>query len=188
MLGVKESQRMSQRQLVGETWLVRAGKEHRDTWGLRRFFCLTTIFFLLLFPGCIKSKEGIGGSSPGGSSSPRTPVSADIIPPTLSGIDVSRITPTSATIHWVTDEVTDGRVEYGTEPSYGRVTPLDTAWMTTHEATLTGLKPNTLYHFSVRSVDGTGNLALSEPRVFITLGPFSRSVPEPPLLLINTSR
>ena len=48
-----------------------------------------------------------------------TPLVPDTQPPVLSGVTASAITPTSAVIDWVTDELSTGEVEYGTTPAYG---------------------------------------------------------------------
>jgi len=38
-----------------------------------------------------------------------------------------------------------------------------------HEFALTGLRPNTIYHFRVRSADAAGNLSISTDQTFLTL-------------------
>ena len=40
--------------------------------------------------------------------------------------------------------------------------------VTTHSQTLNGLKPNTTYHFRVKSTDAAGNPAVSEDYTFTT--------------------
>ena len=60
----------------------------------------------------------------------------------------------TATITWDTDEPSDSRVEYGTDP--GALTPSvesGSALVTSHSLQLTGLNPSTTYHYRV-SVGG----------------------------------
>ena len=97
------------------------------------------------------------------------PLLTDTTPPLISSIAVSNLTGTSATITWRTDEPADTQVEYGTSTSYGSQTPLDSALATTHQVTLSGLKPATTYHFRVKSRDAAGNLAVSADQTFTTL-------------------
>ena len=93
---------------------------------------------------------------------------ADTTPPVISGVDISRITELSATIKWETDELANSQVEYGTTDAYGSTTPLDEGLTTSHSVTLTELKPETTYHFRVKSADEAGNEALSDDYTFTT--------------------
>jgi hypothetical protein len=83
----------------------------------------------------------------------------DATPPVISALAESGITATGATISWTTNEPADTQVEYGTTPSYGLTTPLAPALVTSHSQKLTGLTPNTVYHYRVRSRDAAGNLS-----------------------------
>jgi len=65
---------------------------------------------------------------------------------TPDGADV-----TQCTVTWTTDVVGDSQVAYGTSPSYGTSTALDTAQVTHHTVLLTGLTAGTTYHYSVVS-------------------------------------
>jgi len=57
------------------------------------------------------------------------------------------------TIVWVTDVTCTGEVEWGPTGSYGYLEPSAPS-VTRHEVAITGLSPNTLYHYRVR-VEGT---------------------------------
>lgn len=80
----------------------------------------------------------------------------------------SSITTGGATITWTTNEASDTQVEYGTTTSYGNSTPLNTAMVTSHSATLSGLTASTVYHYRVKSRDAASNLATSGDFTFTT--------------------
>jgi MYXO-CTERM domain-containing protein len=78
----------------------------------------------------------------------------DTDPPVItSGPDVIYISDTIALIQWETDELADGIVEYGLTDSYGQTEPRPGPYAMFHQVLLTGLTPNTLYHFRVSSTD-----------------------------------
>lgn len=62
----------------------------------------------------------------------------------------------SLTVEWTTDEPTTGTVEYGLDAAYGNQVADGTS-ATHHTVTLTGLSPETLYHFRAAAVDSCGN-------------------------------
>ncbi|MGH2371040.1 MAG: DUF4082 domain-containing protein, partial [Chloroflexota bacterium] len=72
---------------------------------------------------------------------------ADTVAPGISAVQATNITSTGATIAWTTDEAADSQVEYGPTTAYGSSTTLDTTKVTSHSQALTGLTPNTLYHY-----------------------------------------
>jgi Purple acid Phosphatase, N-terminal domain len=92
-------------------------------------------------------------------------------PPLISNVSAGSITSSGATITWMTDEVSDSQVEYGTTTAYGSSSPLDTALVTSHSMPLSGLAASTLYHYHVKSKDTVGNLAVSGDFTFTTLAP-----------------
>src|SRR5262249_34748111 len=89
--------------------------------------------------------------------------------PVISGVTVSSVQASQATIKWTTNVAADSEVEYGTTTAYGSFSTLDTAMVTAHTIVVAGLSPSTLYHFRVRSRDATGNLGLSGDSTFATL-------------------
>ncbi len=91
-------------------------------------------------------------------------------PPVISGMTSGGITASSATIVWTTDVPADSQVEYGPTTSYGASTMLDTALVTGHSQTLSGLNANTTYHYRVKSRGENGALATSGDGVFVTGG------------------
>ena len=98
----------------------------------------------------------------------RTLAGADVTPPTISNIRVINITENSADILWDTNEPATSRVEYGLTTSYGLSTATLAALVTSHSVPLSGLLPNTLYHFRVSSADSSGNEAVSTDNTFTT--------------------
>jgi hypothetical protein len=88
--------------------------------------------------------------------------------PVISAVAASSISAAGATITWTTDTASDTQVEYGPTTTYGSSTPLATILVTAHTQALSGLAPNTVYHYRVRSGDGTGNVAVSADFAFTT--------------------
>jgi hypothetical protein len=71
-------------------------------------------------------------------------------PTTITGVQVLVLSPTTARISWKTNHPANGKVNYGLDETY----PFDVQSekrTTEHEFTLTGLQPDTLYHFEVMS-------------------------------------
>ena len=91
----------------------------------------------------------------------------------ISAIETSNITYLSATISWATDEAATTQLEYGTTNAYGSTTTIDESLTTSHNVTLTGLKPGTTYHFKVKSKDANGEEVVSQDQVFTTLSTVS---------------
>ena len=85
----------------------------------------------------------------------------DATAPTISRVSTA-VTASGVTIGWTTNEPSDTQVEYGPTTSYGALTPLNPALQTAHAQTISSLKPNTVYHFRVRSRDAAGNLRVSK--------------------------
>ena len=91
----------------------------------------------------------------------------DTTPPQLSSITSGSVTHNSATITWTTNESADSTVEYGTSTSYGS-TQNNTSLVTSHSISLSGLIPQTTYHYRVISDDASSNTATSTDYTFTT--------------------
>ena len=102
---------------------------------------------------------------------------ADTTPPVISGADISHVTESRATIKWETDELATSQVEYGTSDAYGSITVLDEKLTTSHSVTLTELKPETTYHFRVKSQDAATNESVSEDYTFVTQSLLDLDIP-----------
>ena len=93
----------------------------------------------------------------------------DLTAPSFTNLSAENITETTATISWTTDEPATSQVEYGETSAYGLITPLDNDLVTSHSVSLTGLDPDTTYHFIVKSEDLAGNEAISGDHNFTTV-------------------
>lgn len=106
----------------------------------------------------------------------------DLNPPVITG--VSAVPGQSDIIvTWTTDEPATSQVEYGTSASLGSVTAVNASLRTSHSMTVTGLEPDRLHYFRVRSKDACGRESVSEtatvrtlvdtglPDTFLTQGP-----------------
>ena len=72
-------------------------------------------------------------------------------PPTITSTPQHEAESTSATVTWATNEATSGIVEFGKSSSFGSVAGSLIVSGTTHNVELTGLDPDTTYHYRVRS-------------------------------------
>jgi len=87
---------------------------------------------------------------------------ASAAPQIRVGPYLQHVTQTSITIMWETTEAAGSRVDYGPTPAFGRSAG-SAEPVTIHEVTITGLEPETRYHYRVASGD-----ASSEPATFET--------------------
>jgi hypothetical protein len=94
----------------------------------------------------------------------------DTTPPAISNINASVNPDGTAVIIWDTDEFATSRIDYGTNPASLTLNNAQSALVTSHSITLSGLLPNATYHYRVTSVDSTGNAATAPglPLTFIT--------------------
>src|SRR5437762_2004952 len=94
----------------------------------------------------------------------------DTTPPTFSAVAASS-TEVSATITWTTNKPATSQLEYGLLISYGSQTPVDTALVTSHSLTISGLTAGTVYNYRLKSADVSGNLGISANFTFSTAPP-----------------
>ena len=80
-------------------------------------------------------------------------VSAKPLPGFINDLAVTAQS-TNATITWTTISNSTSQVEYGTTTNLGTFTTLDSALVTNHSVTLTGLSPTTDYYYRAISVFG----------------------------------
>jgi chitodextrinase len=106
-----------------------------------------------------------------------------LIPPTPPAVAVDAITHDSAEIRWSTSELTDSRVEYGPTELYGSTSALDPSLVFDHRVLLTGLSPETTYHFRVISNNQSGSSFISEDSTFTTTQFTDNSPPSVPSVL-----
>ncbi|MDX1952258.1 MAG: FG-GAP-like repeat-containing protein [Verrucomicrobiota bacterium] len=92
----------------------------------------------------------------------------DATSPLITGIVVERSSG-SAIVTWTTDEPATSQVEYGLNSGFGRNTPVNVSLTRNHRVVVSGLIPETLYHFRVHSRDQAGNSRASASATFTTL-------------------
>ncbi|MBK8870530.1 MAG: fibronectin type III domain-containing protein [Elusimicrobia bacterium] len=110
------------------------------------------ILFFLTVAGC-QSKDRFMGAAP-----------------STSDPLVGQVAGTSAVVYWTTSEPTTSEIQYGPDTLYGSVGGVGGSAMTTHEVTLSGLAPSTLYHFRVKNRSSAGETLYSYDRTFQTPG------------------
>ena len=76
--------------------------------------------------------------------------------PAISGVSVSPLTATSATVNWTTSLSASSRVDFGATASYGSYVT-DPTLVTTHSETLSSLTCGSTYHYRITSADSTGS-------------------------------
>ena len=89
---------------------------------------------------------------------------------TISGVQPAAPTTTGFQVSWTTNVAANSAIDYGTSTSYGTSTPANSTMVTSHQMALTSLAAGTLYHFRVRSTDGSGDNASSGDMTFATAG------------------
>ena len=88
----------------------------------------------------------------------------------ITNVQAAPATTSTSQIVWTTNVAADSGVDYGTSPSYGSSTPVDSAMLTSHQVTLSGLAAGTTYYYQVSSTDSKGNSAHSGGHSFKTPG------------------
>src|SRR5207237_40456 len=93
----------------------------------------------------------------------------DTTAPVITGVSVSAITGSGATISWTTTEAATRQEEYATTTNYATSSTLDMTLGTSHTVTLTGFPYRTRFRSRVMSKDAANNLATSSDGPFTTL-------------------
>ena len=145
---------------------------------------LTDLQASTLYHYRVKSRDAAGNLLVSQDLTFTTPA-ADVTPPIIFSVGHTNLRDKEVTIHWSTDQMSDGQVEYGVSTSLGSQTPLNGTFLFGHSAKLSNLQPGTWYLFRVKSRDSAGNLATSELFSFQTLvNPPAAVVPDTPSLRI----
>ncbi len=116
----------------------------------------------------VRSLDAAGNLGTSGDFTFTTTAAPDTTAPVLSGIVASAVTASGAIITWSTNELATSVVDYGLSTAYGSSSTLNTTPVTSHSRTLTNLAPSTTYHYRVKSVDGSGNVATSADNTLAT--------------------
>jgi hypothetical protein len=91
---------------------------------------------------------------------------ADRQPPLISEIQIDKLPNNSVDVRWVTDEPSTSQVIWNPKNNSTNTTIQKEAMVQKHSVELSGLIFNTTYYFKVRSVDASGNEALSVEKSF----------------------
>src|SRR5712664_295332 len=138
----------------------RASFPNPKIWSVLQYGVLVSLAALVsvLLNGC----TGITG---GNSTTGNPPSTLEI-----TNVQITSPTTSTAQIVWKTNVAADSAVNYGTSPSYGFSTPVDSAMVTSHQITLSGLAADTAYYYQVSSTDSKGNHGNSGGHSFKTSG------------------
>jgi len=93
--------------------------------------------------------------------------------PDICDVKAVSVGNTSATITWATSEAANSTVNYGDSTALG-LTVSDSANVTDHSITLTGLTPTTLYYYEVSSSNAGGNATDDNCGSYYTFSTFSQ--------------
>jgi peptidoglycan hydrolase-like protein with peptidoglycan-binding domain len=108
----------------------------------------------------------------------------DTAVPYINNLNVSQINPTSAVVSWTNSELARGQVFFSTSPiqtneatgvyqipyigGNGANSNNNTSVGMSYSVQLTGLQPNTVYYYIVRSIDQSGNVTMTTQYSFQT--------------------
>jgi hypothetical protein len=121
------------------------------------------LFVVALAPAVL---SGCSGLVSGASTTGNPPPSAL----NITNVQAASNTTSSSQIVWTTNVAADSALDYGTSASYGSSTLIDSAMITSHQVTLSGLAAGTTYYYQVNSTDSKGNHAHSGGHSFKTSG------------------
>jgi hypothetical protein len=99
-----------------------------------------------------------------------SPIPYDNVPPNISGIQAVT-SGTSSYFTLATDEPAFVKVEYGITSAYSATAIADSNLRLMHGIPITGLAPNTTYHYRITAFDNTGNSTGTMDGTFTTLPP-----------------
>ncbi|MFO7891703.1 MAG: FG-GAP-like repeat-containing protein [bacterium] len=88
--------------------------------------------------------------------------------PSIFNVQIKDVNPTSVVISWYTNEPCDSRVKYGFTEDYDQGSVHTSSYVTEHEVQLTGLEPETDYHYRIISENSEADSIISPDNVFST--------------------
>ena len=114
---------------------------------------------LVFFAGLLLAASfGCGGGN-GISTSTPVPSAGTPTPLSISDVSAENVTASSAVITWATSLPASSQVEYGASTLYGSKTALNANAVVNHSVVISGLSPNTAYHYRVLSTDGSNQVS-----------------------------
>ena len=121
----------------------RASAVLRRIWESRALQALLIVLPIAVLTGCAGLVSGSSSSTSGTLA--------------VSNVQTSAITTSSSQVNWTTDVLADSSVDYGTTPSFGNTTPVNSVMVSSHQVPLSGLAAGTTYYYQVNSTDVKGN-------------------------------
>ncbi len=115
---------------------------------------LGKVFLLLASLAPLGAITGCTGLVSSGSTTGNPPPPSTLV---ITNVQTGSITTSSSQVVWTTNVPADSSVDYGTTTAYGNSTPVDSAMVTSHQMTLSGLAAGTTYYYQVNSTDSKGN-------------------------------
>jgi len=86
----------------------------------------------------------------------------------MHSMDVANIEDTSVKVKWKTTRYSVGYIEYGKNTYYGKTTEEESSYGKNHLIALSGLSPDTLYHYRIISEADDGRVIISDDMTFKT--------------------
>lgn len=120
----------------------------------------------------VLSKDGAGNLSVSGDLTFTTSAVVDATAPTISGISLSGIGSTSATVFWNTNEAATSKVYFSTSNPFdlsSAANQSNSSLSTSHSIGLSGLSASTTYYYVIQSADAANNTATTSIANFTTL-------------------
>ncbi len=143
-----------------------------DDWGSTSLPSASTGYTVVRTDSTVDTDTYADWTTAANNGDPQTQGSApDTTPPVISDVQATSITQDSAVIQWTTDEASDSVVEYGTSSGNYTHSSSDSAMVTAHSVSLSGLTASTTYYYRVKSTDASDNTANSTEYQFTTLDP-----------------
>lgn len=90
----------------------------------------------------------------------------DTIPPQATAPEIDFPTDGSVRIVWATNELTKGRIDYGTQSGQYTENKSEEVYSKHHEVILSGLVDDTTYYFRLTNTDRSGNISRGPERNF----------------------
>lgn len=87
---------------------------------------------------------------------------------TISGVTESTTSARTASVTWTTGTPATSQCTWGITSYYGMTSVKNDSLVTSHSCYMTGLWPNTTYHYAVLSVDANGGRSISSDATFTT--------------------
>src|SRR6266704_3391353 len=116
---------------------------------VRGWVCAVSVMILSLAAAFL---SGCTGLVSGANTTPPPPSTL-----VISNVQTGSVTTSSSQVVWTTNVPANSSIDYGTTTVYGNSTPVDSAMVTSHQMTLSGLAAGTTYYYQVNSTDSKGN-------------------------------